>query len=284
MKVAIIGANGQLGSDLIQEFKNAGDEVFGFNHCDVEVYDIDSIYNLIRLCKPDLLINTAAYHHVEKCEENPLRAFQINAIGARNLAIACSDQDVMLFHISTDYVFDGRQRISYFETDDAKPLNVYGNSKLAGELFIRSIAKKYLIIRSSGLYGKRPCRAKGGLNFVQLMLKLANEGKKIRVVDNEVLSPTPTIDLARQIVKIKHPDFYGIVHATSQCQCSWYQFAKAIFSISKLEPDLQIASPDEFPTKARRPEYSVLENGILNDYNVNIMKTWEQGLKEYLLS
>jgi len=284
MKVAVIGANGQLGSDLVQEFKNDGNEVFGFNHCDVEVYDIDSIYNIIKLSKPDLLINTSAYHNVEKCEENPLRSFQINAIGARNLAIACSENDITLMHISTDYVFDGRQKFPYFETDCPNPLSVYGNSKLAGENFIRNIAKRFLIIRTSGLYGKRPCRAKGGMNFVQLMLKLASEGKKIRVVDNEILTPTPTIELARQLVRIKEPDFYGVVHASSQCFCSWYQFAKAIFSISKLEPDLQIASPDEFPSKAKRPEYSVLENGVLNDYNVNIMKTWEQGLKEYLLS
>jgi len=284
MKVGIIGANGQLGSDLIQEFKNAGDEVLGFNHCDVEVYDIDSIVNMIRLAKPELLINTAAYHHVDKCEDNPLRAHQINTIGARNLAIACAESDVFLMHISTDYVFDGKQKKPYFEEDNTIPLNVYGNSKLSGEYYIRAIAKKYLIIRSSGLYGKRPCRAKGGLNFVQLMLKLANEGKNIRVVDNEVLTPTSTIELARQIVKIKNPDFYGVVHATAECCCSWYQFAKTIFELTGLHPNLEIASADEFPSKAKRPEYSVLENGKLKDYNVNIMKTWEDALKEYLSS
>ncbi|HPD63946.1 MAG TPA: dTDP-4-dehydrorhamnose reductase [Bacteroidia bacterium] len=284
MKVAIIGANGQLGIDLIQEFKAAGDEVYGFNHCDVELYDIDSIVNAIKLSRPDLLINTAAYHHVEKCEENPLRAHQINSIGARNLAMACAEHDVLFFHFSTDYVFNGKQRIPYTESDCPKPLNVYGNSKLSGEHYIAAIAEKYLIIRTSGLYGKNPCRAKGGLNFVQLMLKLANEGKKIRVVDNEILTPTSTKELARQVVKIKNPDFYGIVHATSECECSWYQFAKAIFSITGLDPDLQIAAPDEFPSKAKRPEYSVLENGKLKAYNCNIMKTWEEALKEYLLN
>lgn len=284
MKVAIIGANGQLGSELVKEFTLAGDEVYGFNHCDVELYDIDSIINMIKLTKPDLLINTAAYHNVEKCEDNPLRAHQINTIGARNLAIACSENDLLFFHVSTDYVFNGEKKTPYLEDDVPKPINAYGISKLAGEHFISSIAKKYLIIRTSGLYGKHPCRAKGGLNFVQLMLKLAKEGKKIRVVDNEVLSPTSTKELAKQMVRIKYPEFYGVVHATAEGECSWFQFAKAIFSIAGINPDLEVASPDEFPSKARRPEYSVLENGVLKAYHCNIMKPWKEALTEYLLS
>ena len=222
MKVAVIGGNGQLGNDIIAEFKRVNEEAVGVSHCDVEIYDIDSIINIIKLLKPDLLINTAAYHNVEKCEDNPLRSFQVNAIGARNLAIACREKDVYLMHISTDYVFDGKSKMPYLETDNPSPLNVYGNSKLAGEHFVENIAEKYIILRTSGLYGKSPCRAKGGLNFVQLMLKLAKERGKVRVVDNEVLTPTNTTELARQIVALRHPDFYGLVHATAECFCSWY--------------------------------------------------------------
>jgi dTDP-4-dehydrorhamnose reductase len=284
MKVAVIGANGQLGIDIIHEFKQAGDDVSGINHCDVEIYDIDSILRVLKLIKPDMLINTAAYHNVEKCEQKPLRAHQVNAIGARNLAIACKELDIYLLHISTDYVFDGYQKTPYMETDRANPLNVYGNSKLSGEHYIESTADKYLILRTSGLYGKNPCRAKGGLNFVQLMLKLAKERDEIRVVDDEILTPTSTRELARQIVKVKHPDVYGLAHATAECMCSWYQFAREIFTITNTEVNLQIADPGEFPAKVNRPAFSVLENNVLKQYNLNVFKNWEEGLKEYLLS
>ncbi|MBT3300940.1 MAG: dTDP-4-dehydrorhamnose reductase [Bacteroidetes bacterium] len=283
MKVAVIGANGQLGSDIIKEFKLAGDDVSGINHCDVEIYDIDSVNSIFKLIKPDLVVNTAAYHNVEKCEQNALRAYQVNSMGARNLAMACNDQDIYLVHISTDYVFNGNQNVPYLETDLAKPLNVYGNTKLSGEHYIESIAEKYMILRTSGLYGKSPCRAKGGLNFVQLMLKLAKERDEIRVVDDEILTPTNTAELARQIVKIKHPDVYGLAHATAECMCSWYQFAREIFEITGTKINLQVASQDEFPSKVNRPDYSVLENSLLKQYNLNVFNHWETGLKEYLL-
>jgi len=282
MKVAVIGGSGQLGRDIIAEFKKVNEEVYGLSHCDVEIYDIDSILNLIKSLKPDLLINTAAYHNVEKCEENPLRAFQVNAIGTRNIAIACAEKDVYFMHISTDYVFDGKSKLPYLESDKPAPLNVYATSKLAGEHFVESIASKYVILRTSGLYGSNPCRAKGGLNFVKLMLKLATEKGKVRVVDNEVLTPTYTVELARQIVALRYPDFYGLAHATAECYCSWYQFAKMIFEISKVNVDLQVADPNEFPSKVVRPEYSVLENNVLKQYGKNIFRHWEEGLAEYL--
>lgn len=284
MKVAVIGGSGQLGTDIIREFKLAGDDVSGINHCDVEIYDIDSIYSILKLIKPDLLVNTAAYHNVEKCEQNALRAYQVNSMGARNLATVCKELNIYLIHISTDYVFDGNQKLPYLETDLARPLNVYGNTKLSGEHYIQSIADKYVILRTSGLYGKSPCRAKGGLNFVQLMLKLAKERDEIRVVDDEILTPTNTRELARQIVKIKHPDVYGLAHATAECMCSWYQFAREIFEITGTKINLQVASQNEFPSKVNRPLYSVLENNLLKQYNLNVLKNWDEGLKEYLLA
>ncbi len=146
------------------------------------------------------IVNTAAMHQVEKCEADPARAFAVNALGVRHLALAARALGARLVHVSTDYVFDGAKTAPYLESDCPLPLNAYGNSKLAGELFVRSLAEKHYVIRVSGLYGKNPCLEKGGLNFVDLMLKLARERKEVRVVDDEVLTPTATVDVARQIL------------------------------------------------------------------------------------
>ena len=148
----------------------------------------------------DVVVNTAAMHQVEKCEADPARAFAVNALGARHLALAANALDARLVHISTDYVFDGAKAAPYLESDCPLPLNVYGNSKLAGELFVRSLAEKHYVLRVSGLYGQNPCLEKGGLNFVDLMLKLSRERKEVRVVDDEVLTPTSTREVARQLL------------------------------------------------------------------------------------
>jgi len=283
MKVAVIGALGQLGCDISTLFEENGDSVYKLDLDDVDISNRDSVNSIMKDIVPDLIINTAAFHHVEKCESDPVQAFYVNALGARNLAEYSADKNVFLMHISTDYVFDGKKRKPYVEDDLAKPLNAYGITKLSGELYIQAIAKRYLVIRTSGLYGKHPCRAKGGLNFVQLMLKLANEGKSIRVVDNEVLTPTSTLEVARQLVKLSRNEIYGVCHATAEEYCSWYEFATEIFKLSNLQPNLSIAGPDEFPMKVPRPLYSVLENKLLNDNDLNFFKDWKEGLKEYLL-
>ena len=282
MKIAVIGANGQLGKDICEKIIVTKNELVELNHDKIEISNIDCVSSLLKEVRPDVVINTAAMHNVEKCENDPEKSFKVNGIGAKNLSHICNDLNSTLLHISTDYVFDGNKRKPYVETDKPLPLNVYGNTKLSGEYFIESIAKKYFILRVSGIYGKNPCRAKG-TNFVELMLKLAKERDEIRVVDDEILTPTFTGDIADQIVEILSSDTrYGLYHVTAEGSCSWFEFAREIFSISKTNIVLNRAAPGEFAIKVNRPKYSVLENKFLKDQGINIMPLWEKGLKRYL--
>lgn len=282
MKVAIIGANGQLGGDIVQAFAENGDEVCSLTHAEIEVSNIDSVWQALRAARPEVLVNTSAMHHVERCEQDPNTAFGVNALGPRNLAQVTRDLDMLLMHVSTDYVFDGGKRKPYIEGDAPLPLNVYGNTKLAGEYFVRTLNPRHFVLRTSALYGKHPCRGKGGLNFVELMLKLARERGKVRVVDNEVVSPTPTAEVARQIVLLSRSVAYGLYHATAEGSCSWYEFAREIFEATNTRVQLEVAGPDEFPAKVPRPAYSVLENRALKTQALNIFKTWRESVRNYL--
>lgn len=281
MKVIVVGANGQLGSDVVCAFTDNGDDVFALTHADIEVSNMDSVTACLGQIDFTLLVNAAAMHHVESCEREPDRAYAVNALGARNLAIVTRAQRATLVHISTDYVFDGRKAAPYIEEDTPLPLNVYGNSKLAAEYFVRTINPKHFVLRTSALYGRRPCRAKGR-NFVDLMLQLAKDRGRVRVVDTEFVSPTPSIDLAHQIVVLSRCDAYGLYHATAEGGCSWYEFAREIFDISNTQVQLEIADPAEFPSKVARPSYSILENQALKMQSLNHFRPWQQGLREYL--
>lgn len=282
MRIAVVGANGQLGADVTTAFKQKGDDVYPLTHSDIELSDIDAVSTCLKTIGPEIIVNTAAMHHVENCEKDPTKAFLVNGIGARNLAAVAQDLGATLMHVSTDYVFDGEKSSPYEESDAPNPLNVYGNTKLSGEYFVRSTASKHFVLRTSAIYGHSPCRAKGGLNFVELMLKLAKERGKVRVVDSEVVSPTSTTEIARQIVALSGSDCYGLYHATAEGSCSWYAFAKEIFTLTETKVDLQAARPDEFPAKVPRPKYSVLENRGLKQYGLNVFRPWQDGIREYL--
>jgi dTDP-4-dehydrorhamnose reductase len=282
MKIAVIGANGQLGTDISNCFKNGGDQVTELNHDQIEISDIDSVNSALTGINADLIINTAAMHHVEKCEEDPIMSFRVNSLGAKNLAQVSGETGSILLHISTDYVFNGSKNKPYIETDRALPLNVYGSTKLSGEHFITAIADKYYILRVSGIFGKNPCRAKGR-NFVQTMLKLSKEREEIRVVDDELLTPTFTGDIAVQIKNlVSNGGQFGLYHATAEGSCSWYEFAKEVFSLSKINVVLNPAAPGEFSGKVLRPKYCVLENKYLEDQQLNVMPHWRDGLIRYL--
>jgi dTDP-4-dehydrorhamnose reductase len=282
MKVAVIGADGQLGSDLVAAFSADGDVACALTHSHIEITDFDSISRVLDEIEPQVIVNTAAMHHVENCERQPSQAFAVNGLGSRNLALAAQKLNAVLMHVSTDYVFDGKKGIPYTEDDSPCPLNAYGITKLAGEHFVRSNTAKHFVVRTSGLYGKSPCRAKGGLNFVELMLKLAKERGEVRVVDSEFVSPTSTAELAKQIVQLSRSDRYGLYHATAEGSCSWYEFAKEIFSLTDSPVRLKVAAADEFPAKVARPKYSVLENQSLKDCGLNAFKSWQDGLRAYL--
>jgi dTDP-4-dehydrorhamnose reductase len=282
MKIAVIGANGQLGTDVGAAFTRRGDEVTPLTHAEIELANMDSVAACLRSLQPDVVVNTAAMHHVEKCEEQPDRAYAVNAIGSRNLAQMTRELGAKLVHISTDYVFDGAKGKPYVEQDAPLPLNVYGNTKLAGEHYVRTVNPKHFVLRVSAIYGTSPCRAKGGLNFIELMLKLARERGKVRVVDSEFVSPTATADIAEQVVKMSDSDAYGLYHSTSEGSCSWHQFAREIFDATDTKVVLEIAGPNEFPAKVPRPSYSVLENAGLKRIGMNVFGPWQEGLHRYL--
>jgi len=282
MNIAVIGSNGQLGSDVVRVLVHQGEDVYSLTHADIEVSSLESVADCLRSKRPEIVINTAAMHHVENCEQEPGKAYAVNAVGARNLATVTRDLGAVLIHVSTDYVFDGKKDEPYVENDIPLPLNVYGNSKLAGEYFARTLNSKHFVLRTSALYGKHPCRAKGGQNFVDLMLRLARERGRVRVVDSEFVSPTPTVDVARQIAAITRCDAYGLYHATAEGGCSWYEFAREIFSVAEIEVKLEAASPSEFPAKVPRPRYSVLENRGLKGLRLNQFEPWQVGLRRYV--
>ena len=282
MRVAVIGANGQLGMDVAHAFTKNGDEVSPVTHSDIDLSSMDPASNCLVSLQPEIIVNTAAMHHVENCEREPQKAFAVNGLGARNVAQVARNLGATLMHVSTDYVFDGAKGSPYEESDAPRPLNVYGNTKLSGEYFVRSTADKHFVLRTSAIYGKNPCRAKGGLNFIELMLKLARERGEVKVVDNEFVTPTSTSEIARQMVALSRSNFYGLYHATAEGSCSWYEFAREIFSVANVRVNLKVAGPNEFPAKVARPAYSVLENRALNSHGLNVFKPWQEGLREYL--
>lgn len=282
MKVAVLGANGQLGSDVCNAFLRNGDEVTGLTHSDLEITSASAVDEVLSASAPEFIINTAAMHHVDKCEADPSAAFDSNAIGAKNVAEWAKREDVPVAYISTDYVFNGKKSAPYLETDAASPLNVYGITKLAGENFTAAVAPKNFVLRVSAIYGHQPCRAKGGLNFVELMLKLARERDELRVVDDEFVTPTPTVQIANQLIALSRSSNYGLYHATAEGSCSWYEFAREIFSATGISIRLERARPGEFPAKVSRPKYSVLENQALKAKQLNVFTDWRDGLDHYL--
>lgn len=281
MKVALIGAKGQLSSDLEPVLRAKGWEIIPFTHADLDVADLKSVQAALVPARPHIAINTAAYHKVEDVENNPAQAFAVNAIGLRNLALVCQKLSSTLVHLSTDYVFSGSKRNPYVESDPVDPLNVYGISKAAGEMALRAVWPKHFILRTSGLYGHAGSAGKGG-NFVELMLRLAQEEEPIRVVADQILTPTSTQALALQIAALIDTEAYGTYHATCQGECSWYAFAVEIFRSVGLYPDLRPQSTAESGARVKRPVYSVLENAQLKTIGIDLMPYWQEALRNYL--
>jgi dTDP-4-dehydrorhamnose reductase len=227
------------------------------------------------------VINTAAYHRVDDIEDQPERAFAVNATGVRNLAVVCRELEATLVHISTDYVFSGRLGRPHREDDPVDPLNVYGVSKVAGEMLLRQAWPRHFIVRSCGLYGVTGSAGKGG-NFVETMLRLAADGRPLRVVDDQVLTPTSTAVLAEQLAALCRTEAYGTYHATCQGECSWHGFAAEIFTRAGLQVQLSGQTTAEAGSRALRPSYSVLENRALDRLGLDVLPPWEEALARYL--
>jgi dTDP-4-dehydrorhamnose reductase len=279
MRIALLGANGQLGHDLVQELRDH--EVISLTRKEMDVTDFARTRELLLSLSPDCILNTTAYHRVDDCESHPNLAYEVNAIAVFNLIRIANDLGGVLVHISTDYVFDGAARQPYTEDADPFPLSVYANSKLAGEFLVRSICKKYLLIRTCGLYGIAGSQGKGG-NFVETMIAKAKRGESIRVVSDQVVTPTYTVDLAHQIARLLPLHQGGLYHMTNEGSCTWYEFATAIFQLSGIDADLTPTTSDIYRTPAIRPRYSVLENARLKNLGLNEMRNWREALAAYL--
>jgi dTDP-4-dehydrorhamnose reductase len=279
MRAAIIGSNGQLGSDLTELLRIQGVSVTSLTHADIDVADPEQVDRVLGPIPADVVINTAAFHKVERCEQDPVTSFAVNALGPWNLANACRRMKAILVHFSTDYVFDGGQREPYRESDMPRPLNVYGVSKLAGESMAALTWERTFIVRTCGLYGTAGSRGRGG-NFVETMLKKAAEKNPIRVVNDQVLTPTFTGDLAQAISKLIRTDSYGLYHISAEGECSWYDFADKIFKLEGLSVDLNPVSTTEFSSPVRRPGYSVLSKLKLKNLGI-AMPPWQEGLSRY---
>lgn len=280
MNVAVIGSSEQLGSDLLEVLNKSGFATHAITHDDLEVSDFESCKNLLGL-KLDVVINTAAFHKTDACEDDPLKAFAVNALGAYNVSRVCRELDAIHLYISTDYVFDGEKTIPYVETDSTNPLNVYGTSKVAGETLVKNYSPEHYIIRSSSLFGRAGASGKGG-NFVETIVKKASNGEEIKVVDDVTMSPTNTLDLAEAISKVieKRPP-YGVYHVVNSGYCTWWEFARTISSTIDAKVDVQSISSKDFQSKAKRPKMSALSNSKLSSYGIR-MRSWEEALNDYL--
>jgi len=275
-KVLITGANGQLGKELVELFTAKGFEVYGFGRDKMDITKQAQVQEVISTLKPNIILHSAAHTKVDLAESEPEQAFLINAYGTRNVAVAADAVGAKLVYVSTDYVFDGTTDEPYSEFSPTSPLGVYGKSKLAGEQFVRDLHSKFFIVRTSWVYGKH------GTNFVKTMLKLGEEKKELSVVSDQIGCPTYTLDLAHVILDLVDTQKYGVYHVSNSGSCSWYEFAKEIFKISKMEVQVKPCTTEDFIRPAKRPKYSVLGNLSVKLNNFKEPRSWKSGLKEFL--
>jgi len=279
LKILLIGANGQLGCDLVGALR--GHELVKTTHQTLDVVDFEQVRKSVLECQPQVIINTSAFHKVDVCETEIMTSFQVNAYGVRNLALAARELDATLVHFSTDYVFEGNVPVPRTELDPTNPISAYGVSKLAGEKMAGYLWPKSVVIRTCGLYGHAGSSGKGG-NFVEMMLKKAANGDSIKVVDDQRLTPTSTRELARKVNDLLSTGSFGLFHITANGDCSWFEFAREIFTIAGVKADLSPTTSAAFKSPARRPAYSVLDNARLRTLGLDDLKDWRIALQEYL--
>jgi len=280
-RVVLIGATGQLGFDLVRTFDLDG-ELIPLAHADLDILDAARTKAVLRGFAPTHAINTAAYNRVDQAEDDREVAFALNGRAVGDLATVCQALGATLVHFSTDYVFDGRRSTPYLESDAPNPLSVYGESKLAGERLAIARCEKTVIFRLSGLYGVARSAGKGSTNFVETMLRLAREGRKIRVVADQVLGPSYTLDVARKIWKVLPKAAHPVYHLSNAGETSWYDFARRVFELAGLAPDLGPVTSAEFGARARRPAYSVLGHANLRALGEDDLRPWGAALAAYM--
>jgi dTDP-4-dehydrorhamnose reductase len=280
LKVAVIGSTGQLGQDLMRVF---GEETVGFAHEDLDVTDEAGVVSAINSARPDWVLNTAAFHRVDDCEADPKLTFAVNALGALNVARAAAEVGSGVVFYSSDYVFGGQDRERghpYQEGDSPHPLSVYGVSKEAGEQLVMQANERHLVVRSAGLYGTATSRK--GWTFPELMINKARSEGTVRVVTDQVLSPTFTADLAGKTKELIEHDATGLFHLTNAGECSWFEFAQEAFAIAGVEAEMEPIDSGQFQQRARRPPYSALDSARLETVGLSPMRPWEEALSDYL--
>jgi len=280
LKVAVIGSTGQLGQDLMRVF---GEEAVGFAHEDLDVTDEESVASAVRSAEPDWVLNTAAFHRVDDCETNPTLTFATNATGALNVARAAAAVGSGVAFFSSDYVFGGQNRgrdNPYEEEDAPHPLSVYGVSKVAGEQLVMQANPRHLVVRSAGLYGTATSRK--GWTFPELMLNKARNEGVLRVVTDQVLSPTFTADLAGKTKELIEQDAVGLFHLTNAGECSWFEFAQGALELAGVEAKMEQISTEQMNQRARRPPYSALDTTRLEAVGLEPLRPWEEALNDYL--
>lgn len=274
-KLLITGCNGQLGRALNREYEGEPVQMIQTDVPQLDITNLDAVLQLVREQKPDVIMNCGAMTAVDLCETEEEKAFLINAVGPRNLSIAAREIGAKLFQISTDYVFSGEADRPYVETDQPGPCNVYGSTKLSGEQYVQEFAGRYFIIRTAWLYGE-------GKNFVGTMLRLAESNDKVRVVGDQIGSPTSAQQLAKMIHVLEPTENYGIFHGTCEGFCSWADFAAEIFRQAGKPTEVEAITTEEFGAAAKRPAYSVLDNRMLRLTTDFTMQQWQDALSVYL--
>lgn len=274
-KILVTGCNGQLGRAINEEYKKDTVEIINTDVAELDITDVDKVIAFVMTNKPDVIINCAAHTNVNACESQWDLAYRINAIGPRNLSIASSMTGAKLIHVSTDYVFDGTAKEPYNEFSQVAPLGAYGKTKLAGEEFVKQFADRFFIVRTAWLYGE-------GKNFVRTMLELGKDKGEVSVVRDQIGSPTSARELARMLHMLEPTDNYGIFHGTCEGECSWADFAEKIYGYAGMDVKVNHISTDEYPTPAKRPAYSVLDNYMLRLTTDFKFADWESALAEYM--
>lgn len=275
-KVLVTGANGQLGYDVCRILEQQGIEYFGATRTTFDLADEGSTASFIRLYKPSAIIHCAAYTAVDRAEKEPDLAWAINAEGTRNIALVCREINSKLLYVSTDYVFPGKGTNFYETTDPTGPLNEYGKSKLAGEKAVQKFLEKFFIVRTSWVFGNH------GNNFVKTMLRLSQSRDHLRVVSDQIGSPTFTSDLAPLLIQMVKSERYGLYHATNEEICSWAEFAQEIFSIVGRKVLVEPICTSDYPTAAIRPLNSRLSKKKLNAFGFSRLPAWQDALHRYL--
>ncbi|MEY8739714.1 dTDP-4-dehydrorhamnose reductase [Bacillales bacterium AN1005] len=281
-RVMVTGAAGQLGQDVVRTFQREGHHVLACDRDQMDITDQQQCTQTIISFKPHMIIHCAAYTAVDQAETDVGTAYAVNATGTRNIAVAAEKVKAKLLYISTDYVFDGTSRVPYREYDATNPQSVYGRSKLAGEQLVQSLCSQWFIVRTSWVFGVH------GHNFVKTMLELLQNRPELQVVQDQIGSPTYTVDLANLVSVLALSEKYGIYHVSNTGTCTWYEFAKAIAEEAGKHGDFHLkatlipCSTEKFPRPAPRPSYSVMDHLALRTNRLPLLRPWREALVAFL--